>query len=109
MAELYNKVVFGERVLIDLTDDTVTPETLLEGETAHDRTGAEIVGTATAGSDTEDATATAGDMLEGATAYAKGEKITGTIPTVDAAKPTVEVDENGNITANERASAWLCR
>lgn len=32
-------------VLFDLTQDTVTPETLLEGITAHDKTGAPIVGT----------------------------------------------------------------
>jgi hypothetical protein len=32
-------------VLIDLTDDSVTPETLAEGVTAHDKSGAVIVGT----------------------------------------------------------------
>lgn len=36
----------GEETLIDLTDDSVTPETLAEGETAHDASGAIIVGTA---------------------------------------------------------------
>lgn len=44
-----NKVVYntanGERVLMDLTTDTVTPETLAEGATAHDATGRGITGT----------------------------------------------------------------
>lgn len=45
-----NKVEYGDETLIDLTEDTVTPETLLQGETAHDKTGAQITGTATGGS-----------------------------------------------------------
>ena len=40
-----NKVVLGERTLIDLTSDTVTPETLVSGYTAHSRSGAAITGT----------------------------------------------------------------
>lgn len=35
----YNKVVFGDRVLIDLTGDTVKPEHLLAGSLAHDSEG----------------------------------------------------------------------
>ena len=41
-----NKVVFGTDTLIDLTADTVAPETLAAGITAHDKSGAAIVGTA---------------------------------------------------------------
>ena len=40
-----NKIVFGAKVLIDLTEDTVTADTLVEGVTAHDKSGAKIVGT----------------------------------------------------------------
>ena len=40
-----SKVVYGGNTLVDLTSDTVTPETLLEGVTAHDKSGALIVGT----------------------------------------------------------------
>lgn len=40
-----NKVVFGSDTLIDLTADTVAPETLAAGITAHDKSGAAIVGT----------------------------------------------------------------
>lgn len=39
------KVVYGGKVLIDLTGDTVTPGTLLTGTTAHDKSGAAITGT----------------------------------------------------------------
>lgn len=45
MADTVNKVVYDNEVLIDLTQDTVTNDTLLEGVTAHDATGASIVGT----------------------------------------------------------------
>lgn len=40
-----NKVIFDGNVLVDLTDDTVTPETLAQGYTAHNKAGEEIVGT----------------------------------------------------------------
>lgn len=40
-----NKVIFNNQTLIDLTDDTVTPETLAEGYTAHNAAGNPIVGT----------------------------------------------------------------
>lgn len=39
-----NKVEFAGNTLIDLTADTVTPDTLLEGMTAHDASGALITG-----------------------------------------------------------------
>lgn len=42
-----NEVVYNGKTLINLTDDTVTPATLALGKTAHDATGAIIVGTAT--------------------------------------------------------------
>ena len=41
-----NKIKYGEDVLIDLTEDTITPDKLLYGYTAHDKTGNLIVGTA---------------------------------------------------------------
>lgn len=39
-----NKVVYGTDTLIDLTEDTVTEDTLLEGITAHNAAGDPIVG-----------------------------------------------------------------
>lgn len=44
-----NKVVFGDNTLMDLTSDTVEASNLLEGETAHDRSGTPITGTAKQG------------------------------------------------------------
>lgn len=40
-----NKVVYGTTVLVDLTEDTVTPDDLSEGVTAHDKSGGLITGT----------------------------------------------------------------
>lgn len=45
-----NKIIYNGGTLIDLTGDTVTSNSLMEGYTAHDRTGAIIIGTATGGS-----------------------------------------------------------
>lgn len=42
----YNKVIYGGNTLIDLTEDTITPDKLLYGYTAHDKAGNPIVGTA---------------------------------------------------------------
>lgn len=75
-----NKVVYGTTVLVDLTGDSVTPDKLAKGETAHDASGEPITGSMEPGIDTSDATATASDMAEGVTAYAKGEKVTGNVP-----------------------------
>lgn len=41
-----NKVNYGDETLIDLTSDTVTADTLLEGVTAHNSAGNAISGTA---------------------------------------------------------------
>lgn len=40
-----NKVVYGHETLIDLTSDTVSPGSLLEGMTAHDAAGSPVTGT----------------------------------------------------------------
>ena len=44
-----NKVVFGDRTLIDLTSDTVSADKLAKGVTAHDKTGVQITGTMESG------------------------------------------------------------
>lgn len=45
-----NKVVYGDRTILDTSSVTVTPETLIEGATALDKTGKLITGIASAGS-----------------------------------------------------------
>lgn len=44
-----NKVVLGNQTIMDLTQDSVEPSNLLEGETAHSRSGEPITGTAKQG------------------------------------------------------------
>lgn len=41
----YNKVVVDGTTYMDLSEDTVSEDNLLEGYTAHDRNGAEVIGT----------------------------------------------------------------
>ena len=75
-----NKVVYDGEVLIDLTADTITADKLAKGITAHDKSGALVTGTSTKDSDTSDATAAVAEILNGKTVYARGAKITGTMP-----------------------------
>lgn len=75
-----NKVVYGSNTLIDLTADTVTADKLTEGYTAHDKSGALITGTNTNDVNSQDATAAVAEILIGKTAYARGSKLTGTMP-----------------------------
>lgn len=75
-----SKVIYGGEVLIDLTGDSVTPEKLLEGTTAHGKDGELVTGTCTYDADTGDGTVAEAEILEGKIAYARGNKITGTMP-----------------------------
>lgn len=72
-----SKVVYGGKTLIDLTADTVTADKILKGATAHDKSGAPIVGACTYNADTSDATAAGAEILAGKTAYVNGVEITG--------------------------------
>lgn len=75
-----SKVVYGGRVLMDLTADTVQADKLLKGVTAHGADGEPVSGTCAFDSDTQDATAAAAEILSGKTAYVRGAKVTGTMP-----------------------------
>lgn len=81
MANQYvNKVVVGAEVKLDLSQDTISPDKLAKNITAHDKSGAPIVGTSTLDVDSADATAAVAEILKGKTAYARGTKLTGTMP-----------------------------
>lgn len=75
-----SKIVYGGNVLIDLTGDTIKPDKLLKGYTAHGADGEVINGTCEYDANTQDATASEAEILLGKTAYNKGNKITGKMP-----------------------------
>lgn len=75
-----NKIVYGNTVLIDLTADTVTADKILASYTAHDASGAIITGTCDYDVNSQDANVKVAEMLSGKTAYARGAKLTGTMP-----------------------------
>lgn len=74
-----SKVIYGGKVLIDLTADTVVEDKLLKGYTAHGADGEVVTGTCTFDADTQDANAADSEILSGKTAYVKGAKKTGTM------------------------------
>ena len=76
-----NKVVYDGATLIDLTSDTVTPETLLTGATAHDASGVQITGTASANANENTPTDING-ILKG-----DGTKLKKAVPGTDYAIP----------------------
>ena len=84
-----NKLVVGNETKFDLTADSVTADKLLKNITAHDKSGAPITGTCTFDADTQDATAAVAEILEGKTAYARGTKLTGTMPNKGAVSGTI--------------------
>ena len=75
-----SKVIYGGKVLMDLTADTVTKDKLLTGYTAHGADGEPIEGACTFDADTQDATASEAEILAGKTAYVRGVKRAGTMP-----------------------------
>ena len=75
-----SKVVYGAQTLIDLTADTITADKILTGYTAHGKDGEQISGTCAFDVNSQDATAQVAELLTGKTAYARGAKLTGTMP-----------------------------
>ncbi len=93
----YNKVIYGGKTLMDLTGDSVTPDKLLAGETAHDKSGEAISGECTFDVDSADATVTAAEILKGKTSYARGSKITGTMLNHGAVAGNIATKEDSYI------------
>ena len=88
-----NKVVYGNKTLIDLTSDTVTKDKILSGFTAHDKSGATITGTCDFDVNSTDATVAVAEILDGKTAYARGAKLVGTMPNKGAVNGTIATKE----------------
>lgn len=84
-----NKVVYGNRTLIDLTSDTVTQDKILSGFTAHDKSGAIITGKCDFDVNSTDATVAVAEILDGKTAYARGAKLVGTMPNKGAVNGSI--------------------
>lgn len=88
-----NKIIYNGKTLIDLTGDTVSADKLLKGFTAHDKAGESIEGTCTFDVDSSDATAAVSEVLLGKTAYARGAKITGSMPNNGAVEGNISTKE----------------
>lgn len=88
--QYYNKVVWGSDVLIDLTADTVTADKILASYTAHAKDGSTITGTCDFDVNSGDATVAVAEILSGKTAYARGTKLTGSMPNNGSFKGTIE-------------------
>ena len=69
-----SKVIFGGQTLIDLTQDSVTKDTLLVGSTAHGPDGELVEGACSFDVDSSGATATVAEVLSGKT-FAKGGQV----------------------------------
>lgn len=92
MANQYvNKVVVGTETKLDLTADTITAADLKKGATAHDKSGAPIVGTNEFDVNSADATAAVAEVLTGKTFYARGSRLTGTMPNIGKQTGSISV------------------
>lgn len=83
MAGNVNQLLISGKVVFDVTNDTVTPNDLVKGVTAHDKSGAPITGTLKV-LDTSDANATNNDIRVGKTAYINGEKVYGNLSEISS-------------------------
>ncbi len=99
-----NKVIYGGNTLIDLTGDSVTKDKLLAGYTAHDKSGEVIEGTCLFDVDSTDATATAAEILNGQTAYARGNKVSGTMKNNGAVSE--EITDKDSVYAGKDSDAF---
>lgn len=84
-----SKVIYGGNTLIDLTSDTLEPDKLLKGYTAHGADGEPVTGTCEYDVNSSNGTATAAEILSGKTAAVKGTIIKGTMKNNGAVKGTI--------------------
>lgn len=85
-----SKVDFAGNTLVDLTEDSVTPETLLEGATAHNAAGEQIEGAVAVAPASDTTPKAAGTASAGSeNAYARGDHVH------PKELPTVTASDNG--------------
>lgn len=77
-----NKVILGNEVLIDVSQDTAVADKVLSGYTFHNADGAPVSGSCTFDANTSDADALVGEVISGKTFYKNGSKLTGTMTNV---------------------------
>lgn len=95
-----NKVIYGGKTLIDLTADTIKADKLAKGVTAHGADGEPITGTNTFDVDSQDATVQVAEILAGKTAYARGIKLSGTMPNNGSQKGVIST-KDGSVTIKQ--------
>ena len=103
-----NKVVFGAVAIMDISDSTVTEDTLGEGATAYDKAGNKITGKMKAGVELPALTSpgAAADLRTGKQLIDKdGNVVEGSMPTATQATPGITVSSGGLITASATQSA----
>ena len=101
MANTYrNKIIYGNEVLIDLTQDDITAADVASGKKFHLPSGAPSTGTNTYDADTSDATAVAAEILATKTAYKGGAKLTGTMPNRGQQNGTIAT-KTGSVTIQQ--------
>ena len=100
MANINQVIVNGETIL-DLRSDTVTPETLQKGYTAHDKSGAKITGTLEAsssgGSKTVNFSGADADAVANITYISNGTTKRITIGGMESNSAEILADVNANI------------
>ena len=101
VTELFTSVSNGKNLIAG----AITDKGVSTSGDATFRQMADNIGSIETGTDTGDATASAGDILSGKTAYGASGKLTGTIPTVEQATPSISVSDSGLITASATQSA----
>ena len=116
MANQYvNKVIVNNEIKMDLTEDTITPNTLRKGFTAHDASGAPIVGNESLTDISEDGT-NAGPILKlNAEGWAEQTKYTGknllywpqSVATLYDTGITVTINSDGfSLSGTKASGSW---
>ena len=82
----YNKIIYGNQILIDMTDATITgsseADKILNGYTAYAADGTKVTGTSTYDVDSSNTTATQSEVLATKTFASHGSVLTGTMPNI---------------------------